>query len=136
MAWVVDTSVVLDLIIGDPAFEPASAACLQAHLNDGLIVCPVTFVELGPAFGGDEVATDRFLRNLRIGTAEHWLPQDTVQAHQLWHSYQLQRRQVAVRKRPLADVLIAGFASRFQGVITRNAADFRSVAPGLRVVEP
>ena len=32
MAWVVDTSVVVDLVTGDPLFEPAYTACLQAHL--------------------------------------------------------------------------------------------------------
>ena len=48
MAWVVDTSVVVDLVTGDPLFEPGSTACLQAHLGDGLVISPVTFVELGP----------------------------------------------------------------------------------------
>ena len=49
MAWVVDTSVVLDLITADPVHELPSTACLEAHLADGLVVCPVTFVEIGPA---------------------------------------------------------------------------------------
>ena len=53
MAWVVDTSVVVDLVTGDPQFEAASTACLQAHLSDGLVISPVTFVELGPCFSGD-----------------------------------------------------------------------------------
>lgn len=48
MAWVIDTAVVVDLVTGDAVFEPASTACLQAHLHDGVVVSPVTFVELGP----------------------------------------------------------------------------------------
>ena len=36
----------------------------------------------------------------------------------------------------LADVLIAAFASRFQGLITRNADDFLSITPTLQVIEP
>ena len=47
MAWVVDTSVVLDLVSGDPQFEPASTLCLQSRMADGLVVCPVSFIELG-----------------------------------------------------------------------------------------
>jgi predicted nucleic acid-binding protein len=39
-------------------------------------------------------------------------------------------------KRPIADVLIAAFADRFQGIITRNAAHFRNIAPALTIVEP
>jgi hypothetical protein len=32
--------------------------------------------------------------------------------------------------------LIAAFAERFQGIITRNAADFRNILPTLKVIEP
>ena len=93
MAWVVDTSVVVDLVTGDPLFEPKSILCLQAHLSDGLVISPVTFVELGPSFSGDDVATEVFLRSSRIGTAEFWSPDDSVLAHRLWHQFQLRRRQ-------------------------------------------
>ena len=67
MAWVVDTSVVLDLVVINATGRNASAACLQRHL---------------------------------------------------------------------ADVLIAAFADRFQGIIPRNASDFRSILPALTVIEP
>jgi predicted nucleic acid-binding protein len=136
MAWVVDNSVVVDLVTGDPLFEPKSILCLQAHLSDGLVISPVTFVELGPSFSGDDVAAEAFLRSSRIGTTEFWSPDDSVLAHRLWHQFQLRRRQQQIVKRPVADVLIAAFAERFQGIITRNAADFRNILPTLRVVEP
>ena len=136
MPWVVDTSVVVDLLTGDPLFEPASTACLQAHLNDGLVVSPVTFVELGPSFSGDDSAAEAFLKASRIGTSEFWTSADTFLAHRLWHQFQLRRRQSQLVKRPVADVLIAAFAERFQGIITRNASDFRNLLPSLRIVEP
>lgn len=136
MAWVVDTSVVVDLVTGDPLFEPASTACLQAHLGDGLVVSPVTFVELGPSFAGDEVAAEDFLKSAHIGSLEFWSPADTLLAHRLWHQHQQRRRQLQVAKRPVADVLIAAFAERYQGIITRNAADFRNILPALVIVEP
>lgn len=136
MAWVVDTSVVVDLVTGDPLFEPASTACLQAHLGNGLVVSPVTFVELGPSFSGEEVAAEAFLQSSHIGTSEFWTPADTLLAHRLWHQFQLRRQQFQVVKRPVADVLIAAFAERFQGIITRNASHFRSILPTLAVTEP
>ena len=83
MAWVVDTSVVVDLVTGDPLFEPASTACLQAHLGDGLVISPVTFVELGPSFSGDDGAAETFLQSAGIGASEFWSPSDTVLAHRL-----------------------------------------------------
>ena len=136
MAWVVDTSVVVDLVTGDPLFEPASTASLQAHLNDGLVVSPVTFVELGPSFSGDDAAAETFLKAVHIGTAEYWTPADTLLAHRLWYQFQIKRRQLQVVKRPVADVLIAAFATRFQGIITRNASDFRNILPTLQIIEP
>ena len=136
MAWVVDPSVVVDLVTGDPLFEPASTLCLQAHLSDGLVVSPVTFVELGPSFSGDDVATEVFLQSLQIGTSEFWTPDDTVLANRLWHQFQVRRRQQQIAKRPVADVLIASFAERFQGIIIRNASDFRNILPTLTVIEP
>ena len=136
MAWVVDTSVVVDLVTGDPLFEPTSTACLQTRLSDGLVISPVTFVELGPSFSGDDVAAEAFLKSSQIGTSEFWSPADTLLAHRLWHQYQVRRRQQLVVKRPVADVLIAAFAGRFQGIITRNASDFRNLLPSLKVIEP
>ncbi len=62
MSWVVDTSVLVDLATGDPLYAPASTVCLQAHLSDGLVISPVTFVEIGPSFSGDEVAAEVFLK--------------------------------------------------------------------------
>lgn len=136
MAWVVDTSVILDILTADPQFEPASTACLQAHLVEGIIICPVTFIELGPSFRGDGAAAEAFLAAARIGILDYWKPEDTLLAHRLWYDYQLRRRQFQTPKRPVADVLIAAFASRFQGLITRNAVDFRAVAPHLRIAVP
>lgn len=136
MAWVVDTSVVLDLVTGDPVFEPVSTACLQAHLADGLVISPVTFIELGPSFSGDASAATAFLTASSIGSTEFWNHSDTLLAHQLWHEFQKRRRASQVAKRPVADVLIAAFAERFQGIITRNASDFGNIAPSLVVVEP
>jgi predicted nucleic acid-binding protein len=136
MAWVVDTSVLLDLVIGDPQFEPASIQCLQQHLGDGLVVCPISFVELGPVFGGNGSSAEAFLKAANVDMLEPWTYADTMEAHLLWNAFQLRRRQTAIAKRPVADVMIAAFALRFQGIITRNAADFRNIAPSLTVKEP
>lgn len=136
MAWVVDTSVALDIHTGDPSFELRSTACVQACLADGLVLCPVSFVEIGPSFGGDAAAARSFLRNVLISSVEPWTEADTELAHRLWHRHQSLRRQGSQPKRPVADVLIAAFAMRFQGVITRNVGDFQAVAPGLTILEP
>ena len=53
MAWVVDTSVLLDIRLNDPNFGIDSATCLARQHSDGLILCPVTYIELAPAFRGE-----------------------------------------------------------------------------------
>ncbi|MFN0075034.1 MAG: type II toxin-antitoxin system VapC family toxin [Prosthecobacter sp.] len=136
MAWVVDTCVVLDLVTGDPQFEAASTSCLHAHLPDGLVVSPVTFIEIGPAFEGDATAAESFLKQIHLSSTEFWSSEDTKLAHRYWHEHQLRRRQSSVAKRPVADVMIAAFADRFQGIITRNASDFRNIAPSIVVIVP
>ena len=135
MTWVVDTSVIVDPVIGDPQFGPASTACLQAHLQDGLVISPVTLSNPVRHFEGDDLAAQAFLKAAQIGTSEFWDPADTLLAHRLWHEHQQRRRQLQIVKRPVADVLTAAFAKRFQGIIIRNAVDFRNIMPALLLIE-
>lgn len=137
MAWVVDTSVLLDVRIGVPRdIGERAADVLQSHVGQGLIVCPVTFIELAPAFGGQLAAERDWLTRLRVSCSVPWLDADTNKAHALWHHFTERKRQKLASKRPIADVLIAAFASRFDGLITRNASDFRSIDPDLPLVLP
>jgi predicted nucleic acid-binding protein len=136
MAWVVDTCIVLDLVLPASAWQASSANCLWRLAGEGVCVCPITFAELGPAFGGDPAVAEGFLATASINWREPWLEVDTAAAHRLWHQYRIQRQAGLAAKRPIADVLIAAFASRFQGIITRNAADFRQIDRNITIVEP
>lgn len=128
MAWVVDTSVLIDIYLPDPAFAQSSAECLAAHLPDGLTISPVTYVELAPAFGGDAALQNQFLVEVGIEWQEPWMLQDMLAAHTLWASQVAKKRSGHSGKRPVADVLIEAFAQRFQGLITRNPKHFTTVA--------
>ena len=50
MTWVVDTCVVLDVLEGDPEFGLASARLIDKLAGEGLSLCPVSYIELAPAF--------------------------------------------------------------------------------------
>lgn len=136
MAWVVDTSVLLDIILPQAQHMGVSASCLSTYMPDGLCIFPISLVEVAPAFGGDFEAAIQFFEMLPIDCTQLWTAADTAAAHLLWHEYQVKRRQGMASKRPVADVLIAAFARRFQGVITRNSADFRNIDPELRIIVP
>ena len=125
MSWVVDTCVVIDILENDPAFGEASADLLEKLSRDGLVVCPVTMVELSPAFDGNLETQKHFLQQVGIDFTENWTIADTEAAHRAWNAYVEARRASNMPKRPIADLLIGAFACRFQGLVTRNPADFR-----------
>lgn len=136
MAWVVDTCLLIDIADADPNFGIASALFLDSKRPSGLLVSPVTFIELAPVFGGDRQAQDEFLFNLEVSHFEFWMDVDTQRAHTAWHEYVVARRLRQTPKRPLADILIGAFAQRFDGLLIRNPADFRQIFPALNVETP
>jgi len=134
MAWVVDTCLLIDIADADPQFASGSAALLSAKRSDGLVVAPVSYVELAPVFGGDVAQQELFLHHLQISWSQDWSRAETLAAHAGWHRYVQAKRLLRTPKRPMADILIGGFAERFDGLLTRNEADFRSVFPNLRIL--
>ncbi|HEY0791299.1 MAG TPA: hypothetical protein VGD78_09570 [Chthoniobacterales bacterium] len=127
MAWAVDMSILLDIYLADPAFGRSSAACLARCSGEGLLLCPVTYVELAPAFAGNVTLQRSFLQEVGVEWAVPWTMDDTYAAHRLWHDHVTRKRAGHAGKRPVADVLIEAFAQRFQGLITRNPKHFTTV---------
>jgi predicted nucleic acid-binding protein len=136
MAWVVDTCMLIDVLEDDPEFGQASALVLDAHAEDGLVVCPVTYAELSPAFQGDRSLQDEFLGEIGVDYRESWVWEDTLRAHEAWHFFIQRKRSGQLLKRPLADILIGAFAVRHQGLITRNPSDFAPVFRDLTLRGP
>ena len=66
MSMVVDTCVILDVLEHDPAFGIASAEAIERYADGGLIVSPLTYVELAPAFLGDEARERKFLFEIGV----------------------------------------------------------------------
>lgn len=136
MKWVVDTCVVLDVLEDDPEFGRRSAVFLQRLLPQQLVISPVTMVELARAFAGDIAEQKRFLDLAGISYADPWSSADTEAAHTAWAAYVKARRARQAPRRPVADVLIGGFAVNRRGLVTRNPRDFRPWFPKLAIREP
>jgi predicted nucleic acid-binding protein len=134
--WVVDTCVVLDVFENDPQFGKHSAALLEKLLTDGLAVSPVTMIELSAAFEGDISEQKRFLEGAGIIHGEAWTAADVDASHEAWNAYVMARRKDRAPRRPVADILIGGFAANRRGLVTRNPADFRRWFPKLVIREP
>jgi len=134
--WVIDTCVILDVFEGDPQFGRVSAELLEALLPQRLTISPITMVELSAAFSGDIVEQKRFLSLAGIDFSEPWTVRDTEAAHLAWNDYIQTRRADKIPKRPVADLLIGGFARNRTGLVTRNGGDFKRWFPGLVIRDP
>jgi len=136
MPWVIDTCLLIDIADADPQFATASATLLDAKRSEGLVISPITYVELAPVFDGDAARQELFLYHLQVSWSEAWTHTETQAAHAAWHRYVQSRRLQRIAKRPMADILIGAFAERFDGLLTRNENDFRSVFPTMPILVP
>lgn len=133
MVWVVDTCVLLDLVVG----TDQQAADAEAVLNQAgsVVVCPVTIIELGPTFPDSGKLRD-FLLDYSIDASEAFTNEDADVGREAWHRIVAQRRATGSPRRPIADVMIGAFATRRQGLITRNSGDFSAFFGRLSVWLP
>lgn len=133
---VVDTCVLIDIADADPDFGVASAQCLAANLRGGLAISPITYVELAPAFDDSARLLEEFLAGVGVSHVEVFDARDRAAAFAAWGRHVANRRAKRSPKRPVADALIGATAVRFDGIITRNPADFTALYPALRVIAP
>ena len=126
----------IDVAEGDPRFARPSANLLDRRRSAGLLIAPVSYIELSPLFQGVEAVQNEFLEGIGVHWTHAWTWPDTQQAHIAWNRYIEKRRRSQIGKRPIADVLIGAFAWRFDGLLTRNEKDFRPLFPDLRIEAP
>lgn len=136
MSWVVDTCILIDVLENDPEFGRASALCLRRYVSDGLLICPVSMIELSPAVGGDFQRQKEFLGLCGVSYDLDFDAADVVRSHQAWNDYIQKKRLRKIPKRPVADLMIGAFATRFDGLITRNEKDFEPWFPELKLIAP
>ena len=136
MSLVVDTCVIIDVLDGRSPFSKASAKTLDKYADEGLLIAPISYVELAPAFLGDESRERDFLLDLGIDLPPLIDNTDLSAAHAAWYRQVLRKRQGKTARRPIADVMIGALASVNEGLITRNVKDFRALFPKLRIISP
>ncbi len=134
--WVVDTCVIIDILSGDGTFSVKSADAIDAKRGEGLVVAPLTYIELAPSFCGNVKDQDLVLSGLGIELDFAGNKDAVLTAHKAWYEHVLRKRLGAVAKRPIADVLIGAYALQKGGLITRNEADFRTLYPTLTIFNP
>ena len=62
----VDPCLILDVLENDPLHGQSSAALIDRYANGGLVISPISYLELAPAFQGNRTLQDEFLGKLGI----------------------------------------------------------------------
>lgn len=133
MITAVDASVLLDVLLPDPTFGPASARALRGAIADGrLIACEVAWAEVAAAFA-DPVEAAGVMGRLTVDFSPMGAP-DAAIAGGTWRTY---RQRGGTRGRVIADFLIGAHAwVQADRLLTRDRGFFRSYFDELTVVEP
>ena len=134
--WVVDTCVIIDILSGDGEFSVKSADAIDMKRGDGLVIAPITYVELAPSFDGDSNRQDTTLSELGIEFDFGGSKDAVMAAYKAWHDHVRRKRTGQVAKRPIADIMIGAYAMQKGGLINRNEEDFRSLYPNLAIFNP
>ena len=129
----VDSSVLVDVLAGDPNFADVSLASLGAALAAGdVVICDAVVAEVHTLLAGAE-ATMEGLSSLGI----RYLPTSEQAAVRAGHMQRRFRDRGGRRERVVADFLIGAHALlQCDALVTRDAVFFRDYFKGLKVIEP
>jgi predicted nucleic acid-binding protein len=133
MTIAVDSSVIVDVLTGDPKFVMACEAALQQALAVGdVVICDAVVAEVQTMLDTRETAMDT-LNTLGI----RYLATTEAAAVRAGHMQRRYRDRGGRRERIVADFLIGAHAMmQCDALITRDAGFFREYFKGLKVIVP
>ena len=128
-----DSSVLLDILIGDPVYGEASEQCIgDALAREDVVVCDAVVAEV-QAMLDTSVSLMDTLTSLGI----RYLPTQEAAAMRAGHMNKRFRSHGGKRERVVADFLIGAHALlQCDGLITRDEGFFRDYYKGLKLVVP
>ena len=129
----VDSSVLIDVLIGDAKFGEASEACIAEALeSEDVVVCDAVVAEV-QAMLDSSVSLIDTLAPLGV----RYLPTQEAAAMRAGHMNKRFRARGGKRERVVADFLIGAHALlQCGGLITRDDGFFRDYFKGLKLIVP
>lgn len=133
MITAVDTSVLLDVLTGDPQFAASSEAALTAAFAQGtIVVCPVVWSEVRAHFDAPHP-----LREMFAAAGIHFDAFDEACADLAGDHWRMYRKRGGRRQHLIPDFLVGAHAQvRAQRLLARDRGFFRTYFAGLTVLDP
>ncbi|MEZ5276061.1 MAG: type II toxin-antitoxin system VapC family toxin [Opitutaceae bacterium] len=132
MRTALDSSVILDVVIGDPRWADASEAVLRESLSLGnLLINECVLAEIMPAFAPGDLV--EFMNDWRIV----FVPSSRSSAERAGEMYRAYLERGGKAKRVLPDFLIGSHAGEHADrLVARDRGYYRDYFTDLLVVEP
>lgn len=133
MRTAIDSSVILDVVVGDPRHADASEVALRRVASEGaLVVGECVLAEIRPAFSNGEI--EQFLDDWNI-VFEPSSRESSLLAGAMFQVYLKRRR--AGSRRVVADFLIGAHALvTCDRLLARDRGYYRDYFARLRIIEP
>jgi hypothetical protein len=129
----IDTNVLLDVLLPNPAFYESSASALRHCANEGvLIICETVLSELSAHFEKPQ-PLEQFLHELDILT----VPMGSVACFDAGRIWRIYRKNGGKRTRMMSDFIIGAHA-RFHAdlLLSRDRGFYKEFFPSLRILDP
>jgi hypothetical protein len=129
----VDTNVVLDVLLPDPAFAGRSLAALEKAAQDGgLVICETVAAEIGAQF-----ARVQAYREMMERVSLKLIASDLATTYAAGRAFREYRARGGRRDRLLADFMVGAHAlHQADALLTRDRGYYATYFPRLKVLAP
>ena len=131
----VDSSILLDVLLPDPRFGPASATILREAIDSGVLVaCEIVWAEVRACFSNDELFNQAMEK---LGVQFDAAGSDAAQmAGSLWRQYR-SKAKGSVREHLIPDFLVGAHALlQAEILLSRDRGFYRRYFSRLRIIDP
>ena len=135
MRSAVDSSILLDVLLPDPKFGPASAALLRKAIDSGVIVaCEIVWAEVRASFENDELFN---MAMRKLGVQFDPASSGAAQmAGSLWRQYRSAAKG-PVREHLIPDFLVGSHALvQTEALLSRDRGFYRRYFSNLKLLDP